>query len=126
MSKGALCVIKSNVKKRVKLSCSDTEPVQQAAFLTQVAMYLDDGSPSPILPVVGQHFMPLKTGDVVDVVVQNMHDNANGEDALGLVTCILQPIPFWHGMLFCLEDRLATPDSACRATCCNYHIVDSY
>ena len=93
-------MIESNVKKRVKLSCFETEPLHQAAFLTQVAMYLDDGSPSPIVPVLGQHFMPLKTGDVVEVVVQNMRDNANGEDACGLVTCILQPIPFWHGMFF--------------------------
>ena len=45
----------------------------------QVALYLDDGSPAPSYPVAGQRFMPLRTGDVVDVVVQNMAANANGD-----------------------------------------------
>ena len=44
----------------------------------QVALYLDDGSPAPSYPVAGQRFMPLRTGDVVDVVIQNMAANANG------------------------------------------------
>lgn len=50
----------------------------------QVAMYLDDGSPSPTYPVAGQEFMPLKTGDVVDVILQNMAANANGDALISL------------------------------------------
>ena len=45
----------------------------------QVALYLDDGSPAPSYPVAGQRFMPLRIGDVVDVIIQNMAANANGD-----------------------------------------------
>lgn len=48
-------------------------------FSLQVALYLSDGSPSPTYPVAGQRFMPLQTGDVVDIVLQNLAANANGD-----------------------------------------------
>ena len=54
----------------------------------QVALYLDDGSPSPTYPVAGQEFMPLKTGDVVDIVIQNMAANANG-DTIRPCVCLM-------------------------------------
>ncbi len=41
-------------------------------------MYLEDGSPSPAMPMAGQDFMPLQKGDVVDVILQNLPANANG------------------------------------------------
>ena len=44
----------------------------------QVPMYLEDGSPSPAMPMAGQDFMPLQKGDVVDVILQNLPANANG------------------------------------------------
>ena len=56
----------------------------------QVALYLDDGSPSPTYPVAGQRFMSLTTGDVVDVSIQNLAANANGEClSFALLSCIV-------------------------------------
>ena len=62
-----------------------------------MAVYLEDGTPAPIYPVAGQRLMPLKTGNVVDVVYQNLAANANGDllhsSALEESTqsCIMQP-----------------------------------
>ena len=41
-------------------------------------MYLDDGSPTPSYPVAGKEYMPLKLGDVVEVVLQNNAAWLNG------------------------------------------------
>jgi hypothetical protein len=51
-----------------------------------VAVYLEDGTPSPSYPVAGQEYAVLQNGDVVDVVLQNLAANANGEPAQ-LVIC---------------------------------------
>ncbi len=42
-------------------------------------LFLEDGSPAPTQPVAGQEFMALTKGDVVDVVLQNLAANANGD-----------------------------------------------
>lgn len=54
-------------------------------------MYVEDGSPSPAVPVPGQDFMPLRVGDVVDVILQNLPANANGARASPLNPHICLP-----------------------------------
>ena len=58
--------------------CAAAVDLYMAQCDMQVALYLNDGSPAPSYPVAGQRFMPLRIGDVVDVVIQNMAANANG------------------------------------------------
>ena len=60
----------------------------------QVALYLDDGSPSPTYPVAGQRFMSLTTGDVVDVIIQNLAANANSERLSELGFAFLHCAPY--------------------------------
>ena len=73
----------------------------------QVALYLDDGSPSPTYPVAGQRFMSLTTGDVVDVIIQNLAANANSEHCLSFA--LLSYI-----VLLIVPINLGQPSPSCR------------
>ena len=57
---------------------SSSHHLADAGLAVQVTMYLDDGSPTPSYPVAGQEYMPLKLGDVVEVVLQNNAAWLNG------------------------------------------------
>ena len=57
---------------------SSSRHIAYAGWVMQVTMYLDDGSPTPSYPVAGQEYMPLKLGDVVEVVLQNNAAWLNG------------------------------------------------